>query len=339
MDLSHCKRLDLQHTELPPCVVKYHPVNHSTLFIGTYKLEQNGIKHGTIDVYSTDNRFEVVESVKTSAVLDLNIHESGTIIVSGHALGDVILWKFDPTTNKLSLTKQTQPFGDVTITSVNFHNDQIVVTATNGQCCFVDMESFTEDHFSNSHELECWISECGQMGELNHVVFTGGDDGQLMAHDTRTSTAIWAERRHHQAGVVSILSPSSRWNATNSHQLWTGSYDDHLRILDLRVIDKANPELIEGYIPRVHQEQNTGGGVWRLIPSPLGDNRVMACCMYDGARVVEVKDQEFDIKGYFKGDHESMTYGGDWNRATGNVTTCSFYDCVVQTWDPVYSST
>ena len=79
---------------------------------------------------------------------------------------------------------------------------------------------------------------------LSQVVFTGGDDAKLIAHDLRTNQSIWnTGHRHHGAGVVSILSPGPNWNTNNSNHLWTGSYDDSLRILDLRVIDKGNPLL------------------------------------------------------------------------------------------------
>ncbi|EGV61767.1 WD40 repeat-like protein [Yamadazyma tenuis] len=333
---NSCKRLQVFNTDLPPCCVQYYPNDTSIVFISSYKLEENGEKHGSIDIYQHDNGegdLHLLTRKLTTAVLDLKIKDS--LVSSCHSDGSVILWKFNSKEMGLSKIKQFGVFED-TVTSVNFNHkgDIIIATCTNGQTCSIDLEKGDINYFDTTHDLECWISAFGELGELCNVIFTGGDDSKLIAHDIRTNTKIWATgTRHHEAGVVSILPASKTWNSMNPNQLWTGSYDDNLRILDLRVMDKENPALIEGYIPVVHQKENLGGGVWRLIPSPApNDNRILACCMYDGARIVDVKEDQFVVTKYFKADHESMCYGGDWG--SSGITTCSFYDKVVQRWDP-----
>lgn len=130
--------------------------------------------------------------------------------------------------------------------------------------------------------------------------------------------------------MVLILAPSPKWLSTRPNELWTGSYDDNLRIFDLRNIDSDNgPILYQGLLPQEKVKQNLGGGVWRLIPEPNSD-RLLACCMYDGARIIEPSADGFKVDAYFKGDHESMCYGGDWQGET--MVTCLFYDGVVHQW-------
>lgn len=330
--MNSCKRLEVFKTELPPCCVQYYPSNKDLVFISTYKLEESGKKHGSIDIYKHDpENLKILARYETDAVLDLKIKDD--IIATCHNTGSVTLWRFDDQEMSLEKVKEIKAF-DETATSVNFsslHNI-LVATCTDGQICSIDLSTEQIEYFNSSHELECWISAFGELGELSNVVFTGGDDAKLIAFDLRSKDSIWQTNfRHHDAGVVSILAPSSKWNTSNSNQLWTGSYDDHLRIFDLRVMDKQHPSLIEGYIPVIHQKENLGGGVWRLIPSPT-DNRVLVCCMYDGARIVDVDQDKFVVSRYFKEDHESMCYGGDWGE--NGITTCSFYDRIVQRWDP-----
>lgn len=326
--MESCQRVDVFKTELPPCCIQYYPSDRSIVFISTYKLEETGKKHGSIDIYCQIPQLSLVKRVLTTAVLDLKI--SNDTIATSHNDGSVILWKFDASELELNQINHFQVFED-TVTSVNFHNLKLIATCTDGQVCSIDLSTGQIEYFATTHDLECWISESGKLGQLSNVIFTGGDDSKLIAHDLRTNDQIWSTlHRHHEAGVVSILSPSINWNHSNPHHLWTGLYDDSLRILDLRVIDRANPELMTGLIPKVEAKINLGGGVWRLIPSPYeNDDRVLVCCMYDGARIVDAKTMEMK---YFKQDHESMCYGGDWGN--NGVMTCSFYDKVVQTWTP-----
>lgn len=328
-------RIDKITTDLPPCCLRIHPIDTSTVFLGTYQLEkETGLRHGTIDVYKIRNKkLEKVSSTSTLAVLDLKICPSDPLVlVLAHSTGNLVVWRYE--NGVLEATKNVEIAEKlVLVTSVFFAPqtpNEVLATLTSGEAAIVDLETETVELLPGAHSLECWTGGFGESAPAQNVVFTGGDDGKLIAHDRRTSTVIWeTSHRHHDAGVVLILCPGKWTPQTLPFSLWTGSYDDCLRVFDLRHLDENGPKLYAGLLPQEVKKENLGGGVWRLVPGP--DNRVLACCMYDGARIIE---PDATVTQYFKGDHESMCYGGDWSSDGDFVVTCSFYDNVVQMWLP-----
>lgn len=330
-------RTDKAITELPPCALRIHPQFHNVLFLGTYKLEKDtGLRHGSIDIYDVSAGIMTKRtSIPTPlAVLDLKFSTDALILVLAHSTGNLCTWQYIG--DRLKQTQELQLFDTlVLITSVCFSpnsQNQVLVTLTTGESAIVDLITGTAEELPTSHSLECWTGAYGETGPAANVVFTGGDDAKLIAHDLRTTEKIWeTSHRHHDAGVVLILCPG-RWLSSQPNSLWTGSYDDCLRVFDLRYLEGDDgPTLFTGLLPQEKHKQNLNGGVWRLIPAPDSD-KVLACCMYDGARIIEPIDGVPQVTRYFKGDHESMCYGGDWQGDL--VATCSFYDNVVQTWLP-----
>lgn len=280
---------------------------------------------------------------------------SSLLLATAHSTGNVTFWKVD----KLDGTKileaadiqlfpaPTSSSSETLITSINFHSNKnlLVFTTTAGIVGYYDYENLSSTRegvstslFNSEHSLEAWYADWGHQGSLDNVVFSGGDDAKLIAHDIREPVAIMEASRIHDAGIVSILTGRQNWceNVSDPYVIWTGGYDDQLCVLDLRAgLTSTGGSLIPGLPPLVKERHNLGGGVWRLIPSPLAnDFRVMTCNMYDGGRIVSYDHhsaQNVEIVGYYKGEHSSITYGGDW--IGDEIISCSFYDNVVQIWD------
>lgn len=335
-------------TKLPPCCVRINPDNPRITFFGTYQLEKSsGLRHGSIDVYQDLN---LTQSIATpSAVLDLKISPKDlSLLILAHSTGEIRIWKFSE--NLLSEITQIELTDPATLVTSVFFNptaeNQILATLTSGETVIHDLNAGKTEHLSESHTLECWTGAFGEIGPAHNTVFTGGDDARLIAHDLRTNDKIWSTgHRHHEAGVVSILCAGKDFLPAKSNEIWTGSYDDHLRIFDLRCLtseDDNKPFLFPSLLPTQLHKRNLGGGVWRLIPRPQNDgkmpeNTVLACCMYDGARIVLPDSGGAPVvQSYFKGNHESMCYGGDWSK-DDEIVTCLFYDKVVHKWKPTLS--
>lgn len=341
---SNALRWNKFESTLPPCALRYHPSVENLLFIGTYELDKsNNTRFGTIEIY---NEKILIHLVKTdSAILDLKFDPfNDEIIYTAGSTGDFKVWEFK--NNELKLIEKFQLFeADVLITSINTSNvlqNKILLTTTDGYVSLLTLTnnkgSFNQnlEFFDSFHSLQCWISSFGNFNELANVIFSGGDDATLIAHDLRTMNQIFKSNRLHDAGIVSIRTSTpgnhhgnNDWSITKPYTLLTGSYDDHIRDLDLRYVPDHG--LVEGLTPKLNEKLNLGGGVWKLEPCVIpGDNRLAVCCMYDGARILE--SDPFRVDRYFKKEHESMVYGCDWSLDGTKIASCSFYDKVVQIW-------
>lgn len=201
----------------------------------------------------------------------------------------------------------------------------------------IDYRNLRND-FTKIHDLECWTAEFGCLSPLQSVLFTAGDDSSLIAHDLRTLDSIWSNNRIHSAGVTSIKTSTNTFRTSKPTSIITGSYDDHIRCLDLKMLgDNLYPG---SNIPVFKKrENNLNGGVWRLIENPNDPESLLVCCMYNGAKIVKFFEDEendddtfFQETNYLKTGHESMCYGGDWSSEL--IATCSFYDKSLQVWNP-----
>lgn len=123
------------------------------------------------------------------------------------------------------------------------------------------------------------------------------------------------------------------------------SYDGVVRLFDGRNVRK----------PLV--EHDVGGGVWRLRWHPVDGTKLLAACMHDGFKVLQVAEAcdvestgeravselasscatrvRFDAHG-----KDALAYGVDWcqtlddQRTTASdlVASCSFYDHQLRSW-------
>lgn len=207
-----------------------------------------------------------------------------------------------------------------------------------------------------SHDLEAWFIAFASGGQ---GAFSGGDDSALKfsplpdgekilkladpeGGDASTfgsweeeretgSGSQWTDKRSHGAGVTAIL-------PLVGNILLTGSYDDHVRVLDCLPIGRR----------RVLLEENLEGGVWRLKlmhqRSDPNDSstmvfRVLASCMHAGSHVIDITKQDdvwnLEVKFKFE-EHKSMNYGSDFQPVDedgqSSIVSTSFYDRLVCLW-------
>ncbi|SCU96827.1 LAMI_0F07888g1_1 [Lachancea mirantina] len=368
--INSCAKITTSH---PPCCLRIFRDNF--LLVGTYDLNKStGHRTGSIDVYDRELT-SIGSYSTYGAILDLKLSPHlDTLVATGHSTGNLTLWRILVTADGIELEEicNIQIFDpDVLVSSLHFspnNCESILVTGTSGESKVVNVlrEGVTfslnavTDHYdsvdsstykvqgkdtfavedttpalTSGHSLECWTGEFGYLHPLQNVVFTGGDDSVLQAHDLRTANVIWSNGRIHGAGVVAIKSSTETFRANKPTSILTGSYDDNMRDLDLRMLgDEIYPGV--NVPPAGKREKCLGGGVWRFAESPRNlidpsANELLVCCMYNGAKVVRVYDDEIQEIRNMKKGHESMCYGGDWGKRF--AATCSFYDCSLQLWD------
>ncbi|GMM37431.1 diphthamide synthase [Saccharomycopsis crataegensis] len=374
-----------QTTKLPPCCLKFHPLDNRIVFVGTYKLDEvNKLKYGSIEVYeyveksSKDNQeylnaLDLVKAIESpTAILDLQFSPfDDNLFATGHSNGVIIFWETtlgqSPSDIQINKLVEYSVFEDPTnlITSIKFSDtlkDRILITSTFGKTVVLKLNNSsisTESTIINtssvensplpiSHSIESWIGNFGNF-ELSNVVFTGGDDLNLISHDIRSNDVIFQTANIHQAGITSILTATPGdhngngcWKSNGNHfQLATGGYDDTLKLSDLRYLpgSEGQGSTLLPYPPRARNEKNLGGGVWRLTPFKNTADKLMVCCMYDGAKIVTADDGSANedvikIDRVFRKNHTSMVYGGDTSLKDDLMATCSFYDCSLQIWSP-----
>lgn len=177
-----------------------------------------------------------------------------------------------------------------------------------------------------AHDFELWATSF-DIHQPN-LVYTGSDDCKFICWDLRDgpSKLAFQNAKVHKMGVCCIAKSPSDPNT-----LLTGSYDENLRVWDVRSI--SNP-VIETSI-------SLGGGVWRIKHHPFVPGLVLAACMHNGFAVVKIKGDGAEVMETYR-KHESLAYGADWHREEKSygdkqstlVATCSFYDRLLRIWMP-----
>lgn len=329
------------HTDEPPCCLRINPLEPSVAFFGTYTLIEGQNRKGSIEIWNVYEGQKLNVVATNGAVLDIKLSPEFTnnsLLCTAHSTGNVCVWKVSHNydldlVNEFQLYAVPDGSAETLITSINFHDiapHLLVYTTTTGLVGTLDLNTGAVEELDAQHDLEAWYADFYQIGgKFSNVILSGGDDMNLIGHDMRQKGLIWQSKRIHDAGVVSILTPRKSWCPSEENRVWSGGYDDQLVVMDMRM-GQNDDDSFWGMPPTVKEKHNLGGGVWRLIPGK--DNRILTCNMYDGGRILGHDDDglNVEVQRTFKGDHESITYGGDW--VDGKAVTCNFYDKVVQTW-------
>uniref|UniRef100_A0A182LZR2 methylated diphthine methylhydrolase n=1 Tax=Anopheles culicifacies TaxID=139723 RepID=A0A182LZR2_9DIPT len=341
MDKLNIQTIVSYDTEQPADSVEWCPQEGwEDIFVcGTYQLERDqetspANRKGRIllyrfDVEATNDSLTLLQTIERSAVLDQkwNPRAKHLLAVAG-ADGTVAIYALVECSGQPMLEQKATATlrGDesddrnLLTLALDWSPDgkRIIVSDSHG--C-VEMLGFDNDllpmHGWKVHGFEAWT--CAFSHHNENVVFSGGDDCFLFAHDIRSPTEpiVKAKNKTHSAGVTTLLSLPAR-----DHALLTGSYDENVRLFDERQL--------KGNIAELPLQ----GGVWRLRSNPQREPRKILCgCMYHNFSVVQLTpDDSFELVGEY-GEHESICYGCDWQRVGENyhtgkqiIATCSFYD-------------
>ncbi|KAI9796444.1 MAG: hypothetical protein M1825_000623 [Sarcosagium campestre] len=322
-----------------------------------------------------DDEITVVQTLThSSAILHLAFspHDPSVLAVAG-SRGDVAFYGLDvpsePLLKRLS-SHDTFPQSTLVLYCA-WHPDHakiLGVTLSTGKLHILELVDDDYRHLkilldgATDHELEAWVVEFASTSKgvepHRNTVLSGGDDAVLRlatfnkididAENGFDSLTLPPIRKLHTAGVTAIVSlAGSRDDETPDADpalIFTGSYDDNIRVISLST-------------RRVLAQASLGGGVWRLkTVSDVcrrgvdGSHRrrivVLASCMHAGVRVVEMIESsrgwEISVLARFE-EHKSMNYGSDFQpankmgkdqRQPGQYlcASTSFYDRLLCLW-------
>lgn len=283
--------------------------------VGAYTLEEGGSRSGGLHlIQATQNTLKCVRSLSTPAVLDTRVCKSANVLFAACADGSLRavctstfkeLWRIDLTNMLLS----------VSILHEQLNSARIAVSDCTGHVHIINASraGYEKLYSGHLHKCEVWTVT----GVQGHTVYSGGDDGLLIATDVRTDTTRFAKRAHGGVGVTTL-------ECVQPHVVWSGGYDDCLRVWDVRNM-------------KTHIAQCAmGGGVWRIKFHPEKRFLALVPCMYDGFKIVNNVDNGLQIIARYD-SHQSIAYGAAWIRPHSSATelfalTASFYDRSLHMW-------
>jgi len=180
----------------------------------------------------------------------------------------------------------------------------------------------------------CWAKTKNNEAYSN-LVLSGGDDCKLKGWDVRlpmtpSKPIFQIGEEEHGAGVTALS-----WHPKNTNVFASGSYDEGVRIWDIRCMtSSADSSGWSGRPKMLAKIDSSGGGIWRLKWHPDEASKLLVGAMHGGCRVLNIPALEseantqnnvgIDIIASFTA-HKSMAYGADWL----STSTCRDDDSVV----------
>ncbi|GAV58349.1 WD40 domain-containing protein [Cephalotus follicularis] len=342
MDLGHC------YLDGNPDAVEFcpHESCHNVLAASTYTLQEGDqpSRKGSISLFNVNPdkvRLDVFHRVETAGIFDIMWSPAGgnvgVMLAQADADGCLRIHSLEGYRGgeEAGGGSLREIYGEKISSSMclclDWNPSATTVTAglSNGS---ISIHSLLGSHLETlqvwkAHDFEVWATSFDI--HQPHLVYTGSDDCKFSCWDLRGSPSNLAfqNSKIHTMGVCCITK-----SPDDPNTLLTGSYDEYLRVWDIRSISK----------PVSETSISLGGGVWRIKHHPSVPSVVLAACMHNGFAVVKIGGKQAEVIETYR-KHGSLAYGADWQRGrvfqkgegkSNVVATCSFYDRLLRIWIP-----
>jgi WD40 repeat protein len=285
---------------------------HKFILAACYHLE-NQIKTGSLHLLSTSNELLFTTSLNYGV---LDIKQSGTLLYSTNSNSSFSTFEFKSDKHTISETNNIiieSKDKQNTCNTLDLNKNLALLAMNDGYFHLYDLTSGTFTESKQAHSYGLW--SC--MFYDDNTFLTGSEDSLLKLWDLRDNSSCKVNKTH-SASVNTIQK-----SLLNDYQLLTGSYDECLRVIDIRKFEDVVFKHKECTIWDFKQV------VWD------GKLHLFTTCVYDGFKVFEL-DGDFSGVNVIKGPglHESIVYGVDVKEMEKDVLvlSCSFYDNRVLYW-------
>ncbi|KAG4303892.1 hypothetical protein PORY_002709 [Pneumocystis oryctolagi] len=306
-----------EYSPYPIDVILFSKIYINFFIAGSYFLEIDNQRTGYLFLYGIDHTkkaINLIQSIKCDAILDMkwipNSFEKFIVTTSTGTLSIYELSRSSPILNHIWTDKIFDSNTLILSISVSNTNNYSVISTSTGELCVFDLNLLKTMQKWKAHDLECWTT-CYNID--SSIIFSGSDDCTFKIWDIRKSIIpSFTNTKNHMGGIISFL-PFDK-------KLITGSFDDHIRLFDLR---NPNKDVWKENI----------GSAWRLIQQSENRFKILGCLMYEGAKLFDLDisgNNKVRVIKEFK-EHESIVYAGDWYNEH-EVVTCSFYDKRICFW-------
>ena len=311
-----------EDTGLPACSLE---ASGHTVTVGTYKLCPDNTRQGQLLLYTLhhDPHHQLhcrrLDSQDCPGVLDISwSSHSQPLLASAESGGQLSLWSLSEDKTRLERRSQlTVTSGLCLAVEWSADNSSLTVSDSEGGVSILSVqeEEATVTTRIPAHSFEAWTTCFNKHN--SSLVYSGGDDCVFKLHDLRQEHSVRSNSRSHSMGVTSMLA-----DLRDQNKLWTGSYDEQLRLWDVRNCRQEVESL------------SVGGGVWR-IKQNLTNSTLLLATMHDGFKTV----RDMAVVEEYR-EHESLAYGADWvvgldteeGKSRDIAATCSFYDHLLRVW-------
>ncbi|CAB3402009.1 unnamed protein product [Caenorhabditis bovis] len=268
--------------------------------------QKNDSRSGSLCIIAVENDgISLEQEILTSAGVFRFEFRNPSTIIAALTDGNLVVQKF-----KEPISDDSIPVSSNMLLDVAVSDSSLTATSDNkGFAYIVDLNTAMIVSSWLAHTLPymdntgCEVWSCA-IEKSGNLLATGGEDATMKIWDCRTKTSI-GQCKLFDAGVVFV-----NFQESDENLILTGSYDEHVRLIDRRNLKSA---VID---------EKLGGGVWNIEKRENGD--YIAACMYGGYAVL---DKDLKIIRQNRDAGKNLLYGATF--VSERALYCTFNDYLV----------